>query len=220
MNENFRFYLESINKNINIVYIDMDGVLADLDMKQKSFIKNNYQDIFKNEELEDLWHLKQKEKIDILINIFNKKEKNITNEQLKKIKNIYWQKFIEQKCFENLKVMPQVKILSQTLKELKKTKPDLKIEILGSTGNPLNHHIVAEQKKIWLEKHKKDIDINFDRYNFVAGRTLKQNYANQKSVLIDDTLSNCEEFKNAGGKSLHVDNNMSSLMIKLKKYIG
>ena len=62
MNKNFKFYLESINQNINIVYIDMDGVLADLDMKQKNFIKNNYQDIFKDEELKNLWHLTQKEK--------------------------------------------------------------------------------------------------------------------------------------------------------------
>jgi hypothetical protein len=202
------------------VYVDMDGVLADLDEEQKIFIKNNYIEIFKDKALENLSYLTQKEQIDILINIFNKKEKNITDEELKSIKTIYWEKFIEQRCFEKLKVMSQVKILSKTLKELKKENENLHVEILGSTGNPINHHIVAEQKKKWLDKHKVDIDIDFYRHNFVAGRKLKQHYATKNAILIDDTKENCQEFKNTGGYALHVDSNMSELMNKLKIYIN
>lgn len=221
MNKLFLSYLESVSNLMTpmTIYIDMDGVLADLDGKQHDFIEKNYNDIFNNQKLQHLTYLSEKEKKDILKNIFNKNNKNVSNNDISDIKQIYWQKFIEQKCFEKLKVLPQVKTLSQTIKQLKEEYSDLKVEILGSTGNPENHHAVVNQKEKWLKMNSDKIGIVFDRYIFVPGRKLKQNHANKNSVLIDDTASNCHEFKNAGGMAYHVDNNMTDLVNKLKIYL-
>jgi len=215
----YKHYMESINKTSPIIiYIDMDGVLADLDLGQKDFIDKNLDNIFNNKL--NLNTLSKKEKIRILKNIFHKKEDLVTPDERQEIKNSYWQNFIEQKYFEKLEVMSQVAALSKTLKEIKRKHPDVRIEILGSTGNPANHHEVAQQKINWLNKHKNKIDIVFHRHNFVAGRTLKQNYGAKNTILIDDTLSNCEEFKNAGGMAFHIDNNISELTNKLQKYVN
>ena len=216
--------LDYIDESINtpspiIIYVDIDGVLADLNGEQISFIVKNYEDIFKQSETISLNMLSKKEKINILKNIFSKKIYKITNEQRDKVKSIYWQKFIDNKCFEKLKVLSQVKILSHTLKEIKQKYPDIRIEILGSTGHHINHHVTIEQKKKWLEINKDKININFDKYNFVPGKKLKQGYASRNTILIDDTLSNCQEFNNGGGKSFHVDKNMNELTEKLEIYI-
>ena len=211
-------YLKSINQSSPIVvYIDMDGVLADLHGGQEDFIKKNIEDIFKDAD-EALHSLSKKEKNEILKNIFSKKSDLISSNKKEKVKNVYWTKFIEQKYFEKLDVLTQVKTLSDSLKLLKGKYPETRVEILGSTGNQENHHKVSEQKKIWLKSNKNEIDIFFDRYNFVSGRKLKQNYATTNSILIDDTLSNCEEFRNAGGMAFHVDNNMNELTNKLETY--
>ena len=196
----------------------MDGVLADLRMGQEDFIKKNSDDIFKNKQ--GSFSLSKKEKIKALKNIFNKSDALISQEEREKIKNIYWAIFIKQKYFENLNVMSQVKILSKTLKEIKYKYPETRIEILGSTGNQVNHHMVKEQKIKWLNDHKDEIKINFDGYNFVPGRKLKMNYASKNTILIDDTKSNCDEFKNAGGMSFLVKENMNELTSELETYIN
>ena len=220
MRKMFKHYMESVNQSSPIIiYVDMDGVLADLFGELNSFVENNYEDIFKQPETVSLNMLSKQEKINILKNIFSKKTDQISNNQRDKIKSIYWQKFIEEKCFEKLEVMSQVKILSHTLKEIKQKYPETRIEILGSTGHHINHHVTIEQKKKWLETNKDKIDISFDRYNFVPGKKLKQGYASRNTILIDDTLSNCQEFNNGGGKSFHVDKNMNELTEKLEIYI-
>lgn len=219
MSKFFKRYMESVNQTSPIIiYIDMDGVLADLKMGQEDFIKNNLEDIFKNKE--NISYLSKQEKTEILKNIFNKNETLISQEEREEIKSVYWDIFIKQKYFENLNIMSQVKILSKTLKKIKDKHQKVRIEILGSTGNPVNHHLVEQQKINWLAKHKDKIDITFDRYNFVAGRKLKQNYASRNTILIDDTKSNCEEFKNAGGMSFLVKENMNELTDKLEIYIN
>jgi hypothetical protein len=219
MNNFFKYYIESLSKTSPIIiYIDMDGVLADLKKGQEDFIEKNFNEIFQNKQ--DLSSLSNTEKRKILKNIFNKNETLINQEEREKVKSTYWDIFIKQKYFENLNVMSQVKILSKTLKEIKDKYQEVRIEILGSTGNPINHHLVEQQKINWLAKHKDKIDITFDRYNFVAGRKLKQNYASKNTMLIDDTKSNCEEFKNAGGMSFLVKENMNELTDKLEIYIN
>ena len=212
--------MESVNQSSPIIiYVDMDGVLADLFGELNSFVEKNYEDIFKQPETVSLNMLSKQEKINILKNIFSKKTDQISKNQRDKIKSVYWQKIIDNKCFEKLEVLSQTKILSHTLKEIKQKYPETRIEILGSTGHHINHHVTIEQKKKWLETNKDKIDISFDRYNFVPGKKLKQGYAAKNTILIDDTISNCEEFKNAGGKSLQVNKNMNLLMKELKRYV-
>jgi len=212
----YKHYMESVTSPI-VIYIDMDGVLADLKMGQKDFINKNLDKIFSGKN--SLSTLSKKEKIQILENIFHKNETLVSPQQRQEIKNSYWEIFIEHKYFEKLEVMSQVAILSKSLKEIKQKYPEVRIEILGSTGNPLNHHKVEQQKINWLSKYKNEIDIHFDRYNFVAGRTLKKNYAMKNTILIDDTKSNCDEFKQAGGMSYLVKDNMLNLSKKLELYI-
>ena len=219
MTKLFKHYMESVSESYPIIiYVDMDGVLADLHGGQEDFINNNYKEIYK--EVTTLKVLNDKEKIEILKNIFTKKNDLVSDSEKNDIKSVYWRKFIEEKQFEKLQVLQQqVKILSDSLKSIKTKYPEVRIEILGSTGNPVNHYLVSEQKKKWLKSNHDKIDITFDKYNFVAGRKLKQNYAAKNTILIDDTISNCEEFKNAGGKSFHVHKNMNELTDKIENYI-
>ena len=75
------------------------------------------------------------------------------------------------------------------------------VEILSSSGGKKFHEQVKEQKKKWLRSH----GITY-KANIVPGRKLKKNYADENSILIDDTEDVIEDFNNAGGYGiLHKD---------------
>lgn len=67
-------------------------------------------------------------------------------------------------------------------------------EILSSTANVDDHEDMMRQKSFWLNAH----NVTF-KQNFVPGKRLKKNYATPTSLLIDDTLSNITDWREAGG---------------------
>jgi FMN phosphatase YigB (HAD superfamily) len=75
---------------------------------------------------------------------------------------------------------------------------DVEIEILSSSGGEKYHDIVKADKIVWLCEH----GIPYHP-NVVSSKRLKKNYANENAILIDDTLSNIEEFNEAGGIGIY-----------------
>jgi FMN phosphatase YigB (HAD superfamily) len=104
--------------------------------------------------------------------------------------------FIKNKSFANLDMMPDAKDLLAYLKTI-----EVPIEILSSTAFPAVHNEITYQKEIWLKKHH----ITYPAI-FVPGKKNKKNFADETSILIDDTESNIDDWKQAGGTAiLHKD---------------
>jgi len=108
-----------------------------------------------------------------------------------------WPNFIQQGEFKNLSWFPG----GQELLSFLKNHPEIKVEILSSSGGEKHHEEVKKQKKHWLKKH----GINYQA-NIVPGRSLKKNYATPTTILIDDTEDVIDGFELAGGIGiLHKD---------------
>jgi len=121
-----------------------------------------------------------------------------SNTQKKKAFQKRWLDFVEGKNFETLDPMPDLEMGLKGLRILQKAVP---VEILGSTAKPEFMDELAKQKKIWLDKHS----IDFHPI-FVPGKHLKRQYAGPNKVLIDDTVSNIEQWEEDGGIGiLHKD---------------
>jgi len=111
-----------------------------------------------------------------------------------------WDKFVLSNSFEKLDYWPGAELLLKVVAQLA-TDPDVKVEILSSSGGTKYHDSVTAQKTKWLKDH----DITY-KANIVAGRSKKKNYADKNSVLIDDTEDVIESFTAAGGYAiLHKD---------------
>lgn len=110
-----------------------------------------------------------------------------------------WENFIKEKNFATLDTWPGSVELLQFVFSLG---DEVEIEILSSSGGKKFHDAVSEQKTAWLDEH----GLGNIKANFVPGRGLKKDFANENSVLIDDTQDVIEAFSRAGGKAiLHRD---------------
>ena len=116
--------------------------------------------------------------------------------------------FIKTKQFETLELLPDASLLIEYLKN-----QELPVEILSSTGRPENHEEVSRQKTVWLCEH----GIPF-KGNFVPGKELKKNFASPTSLIIDDTLSVIDDWKEAGGPAIH-HKNARDTIVMLKFYL-
>ena len=116
--------------------------------------------------------------------------------------------FIKTKQFETLELLPDASLLIEYLKN-----QELPVEILSSTGRPENHEEVSRQKTVWLCAH----GIPF-KGNFVPGKELKKNFASPTSLIIDDTLSVIDDWKEAGGPAIH-HKNARDTIVMLKFYL-
>jgi hypothetical protein len=111
--------------------------------------------------------------------------------------------------FESLDKMPDFDVLVSYLDSLPVEKC-----ILSSTRTPEDNFKVAMQKMQWLANVA---NITWPKI-FVPGKSLKQQYANPNSILIDDTPIVIEQWNAAGGIGiLHTD--AISTITELKKYI-
>ena len=127
---------------------------------------------------------------------------------------------IENKVFEVAEPLPLYFILTtklakygnKSLLEVWQDK-DISVEILSSitSGMTEYHSIIATQKLRWLQKH------NLDHLpiHLVKGAKEKQKYAEKGSLLIDDYLRNCIQFRQNGGYSIHHNGDVNKVMNNL-----
>lgn len=151
-----------------IIYLDMDGVIADFSKR--------YQELF-----------------------------NMTPQRSDRTKQFggFFNEFIKTKQFATLDMMPDAKVLLNYLKTI-----EVPVEILSSTAREDRHQEIAEQKDVWLDKH----EIHYVR-NFVPGKNLKYKFADPSSIIIDDTQSVIDDWKNAGGVAIHHKDALSTISI-------
>jgi beta-phosphoglucomutase-like phosphatase (HAD superfamily) len=97
--------------------------------------------------------------------------------------------FIQNNNFATLDMMPDALELLSYLKTV-----NVPIEILSSTAREVTNEEISRQKQIWLDNH----DIKYPAI-FVPGKRLKVNYASENCILIDDTVSNIDDWNAKGG---------------------
>jgi hypothetical protein len=122
----------------------------------------------------------------------------------RKIFNKNWDHFVLTKQFEQLDWWPGGKELVEYVNSL----PNVKVEILSSSGGEKYHDEVLQQKLVWLERN----GLNFEA-NIVSGRKKKSLYATPDSILIDDTHDVIQSFNNAGGIGIHHKEIGNTLML-------
>jgi len=109
--------------------------------------------------------------------------------------------FIATGQFATLELMPDGRKLINALDVLNIPK-----EILSSTAYQEVYESIAMQKARWLATH----NIAW-KQNFVPGKHLKYKWATPNSIIIDDTLSVIEDWKEAGGIGIHHKNTEQTL---------
>lgn len=114
----------------------------------------------------------------------------------KKEFNKYFDEFIATSQFATLDLMPGATELLEYCRNV-----PCVVEILSSTANEERYDAIAKQKNEWLQKH----GIKF-KANFVPGKRHKYKFATPESLIIDDTPSVIEDWRDAGGIGiLHKD---------------
>ena len=122
--------------------------------------------------------------------------------------NKNFDEFIATKQFASLEMMPQAEQLISFLKGI-----DIPTKILSSTASEARHDEISKQKLLWLETH----GIDFEPI-FVPGKRLKYKYANNESLIIDDTVSVVDDWRRAGGHAIW-HNNVPATLAMLKLYV-
>lgn len=154
-----------------MIYVDMDGVIADFEKRYK-------------------------EKF------------NVSPEQTRDNKSFggFFDKFIADKEFATLDMMPDARLLLQFLDTLSEPK-----EILSSTASEKWHDNIMPQKKEWLKNH----GIQY-KANLVPGKKHKYKFATPDSIIIDDTKSVIDDWTKAGGIGIwHTDAISTITMLKM-----
>ena len=122
----------------------------------------------------------------------------ITPAEADKGKEFYkhFDEFIAERDFANLPLMQDAQILLNFLDST-----GIPVEILSSTSSEKRHGAIAPQKTEWLREHGIHYPINL-----VPGKRFKRTYAKPDYVLIDDTESNIDQWRQDGGIGiLHTD---------------
>ena len=108
----------------------------------------------------------------------------------------FFNEFIATNQFATLDLMPGAMDGVTFLRKL-----NVPTQMLSSTANEARYDDISKQKMIWLQTH----GITFTP-NFVPGKKHKYKYAAPDKIIIDDTESVIEDWRNAGGIGiLHKD---------------
>jgi len=159
---------------ISMIYLDMDGVIADFTKRYK-----------------ELYHMEPKDA------------------EKKKQFDKFFNEFIATGQFAKLDLMPgAMDGLTFLRKHL--TVPT---QILSSTANEARYEDISNQKLIWLQTH----GITFSA-NFVPGKRHKYKFAGPDKIIIDDTESVINQWKEAGGIGILHKDWVTTLAI-LKLYV-
>jgi hypothetical protein len=119
--------------------------------------------------------------------------------------NTYFDRFVEDRNFETLDLMPDAMDL---VRALRNALPPT--QILSSTASEKRHKAISEQKIKWLETQ----GIDFQR-NLVPGKELKKRYARTDTLIIDDTESVIDQWRAAGGVAI-LHKNVADTLVQLK----
>jgi hypothetical protein len=122
--------------------------------------------------------------------------------------NAYFDDFIANNNFATLDLMPDAMELINALR-----KANVPTQILSSTANQERYDEISKQKQVWLQTH----GITFPQ-NFVPGKRHKKNWASPNRIIIDDTKSIIDDWKEAGGIAIWHQDVPSTLLI-LSMYI-
>lgn len=212
-----------IATNKYIVYLDMDGVLANFDKGKKQFIleeiKEDLINIIDNPYLTDI-------EIDTILEELIDDEKVISligKTKFQSLRKYAWKQWTKRKKFESLDPIENNRLIEE-IYELKLLY-NFKLGILSSTGTEKVYKDVSIQKYNWLSKHKLLKYLNPSYITFVPNANKKKHYAFSHTILIDDLSENCEEFNENGGKAIfHNKNNQSfaidNTLLSLRKILN
>ena len=103
-----------------------------------------------------------------------------------------FQFFIADNNFATLEMMPDA---MEIVVALRNALPPT--QILSSTASQKRYDAISKQKKEWLTKHEIDFQANF-----VPGKHLKKKYARKDTLIIDDTESVINDWREAGGLAI------------------
>ena len=104
--------------------------------------------------------------------------------------DIRWYEFVKNDGFRNLPTTIDFTVLTTKLFSL-----DVNVEILSSLSIRNNYKDVAKQKYAWLEEHRLgDLPVTF-----VRKKVEKSDYADNTTLLIDDSAGCVDPFRARGG---------------------
>lgn len=106
--------------------------------------------------------------------------------------------------FEDLEFMPDAQELLNYVCKL----DDINIEILTSMGtyDAIQGNHAKSQKLYWLNKY----NIPY-KANFVRSKQEKANYANERAILVDDSIGCITPFADKGGHAIHHSNSSDTI---------
>jgi len=110
--------------------------------------------------------------------------------------NPNWERFIKEQQFRTLDWHPEGQELLRFIKH-SIDHERITIRALTSAGGKKFHKEVEEQKKFWLAKN----EFHYEAI-VVTNRKMKAEYANEHSILVDDTPDVIEAFNAAGGHGI------------------
>ena len=120
----------------------------------------------------------------------------------------FFGEFIETNQFATLDLMPGAMDGINFLR-----KCSVPTQILSSTANQQRYDTISKQKMVWLQTH----GITFNPI-FVPGKDLKYKYAAADKIIIDDTVSVINDWREAGGIGILHKDWVTTLAI-LKLYV-
>lgn len=217
--------LESNNQDV-IVYLDMDGVLADMHKKKVEIVnKTNRQEILNVIKDLNLTDQEQQLFLDDLSShgkdssvIDQNNVSKISKSKFSKAEKILWKAINSNDFFEKLDPLYDNNLIKKIFKL--KEKYNFKLGILGSAGDQTSFENFKKQKISWLMKQNLMQYLDKEHIIFVPGKKYKADYANPFRVLIDDTPINVKNFRDSGGHSilfLNVEDTLNKLQNILEK---
>ena len=145
--------------------------------------------------------------------MFGMTAREVSQDRVNKRFSEYWHKFIDDGAFARLDKHEGADELIAFLNECTSK---YNVCILSSSGGFDRHRDVTDQKLKWLDTH----GIRWAAM-IVPGKRFKSGFANEHSLLIDDTYEVITAFEDAGGYVIHHAGDQLHLTVdRLKEWLS